>query len=57
VDWFSNPLRNDVLKLEMADTNTKKEIIRRFIQLREKLKSKYNADFILLDTSLGIRFW
>jgi chromosome partitioning protein len=40
----------------MADTNTKKEIIRRFIQLREKLMSKYNAA-ILLDTSLGIRFW
>jgi chromosome partitioning protein len=54
---FSNPLRKDVLKLEMADTNTKKEIIRRFIQLREKLMSKYNADYILLDTSPGMRFW
>jgi chromosome partitioning protein len=54
---FSNPLRRDVLKLEMADTNTKKEIIRRFIQLREKLMSKYNADYILLDTSPGMRFW
>jgi chromosome partitioning protein len=41
----------------MADTNTKKEIIRRFIQLREKLMSKYNADYILLDTSPGMRFW
>ena len=45
------------MKLEMADINTKKEIIRRFIQLREKLVSKYNADYILLDTSPGMRFW
>jgi chromosome partitioning protein len=41
----------------MAETDTKKEIIRRFIKLRERLMSEYDADYIILDTSPGMRFW
>jgi cellulose biosynthesis protein BcsQ len=54
---FSNPKKKDVFKLEMAETDTKKEIIRRFIKLRERLMSEYDADYIILDTSPGMRFW
>lgn len=41
----------------MADKDTKKEVIRRFINLRERLVSEYDADYIILDTSPGMRFW
>jgi MinD-like ATPase involved in chromosome partitioning or flagellar assembly len=54
---FSSPLKKDIFKLEMADKDTKKEVIRRFINLREKLVSEYDADYIILDTSPGMRFW
>ena len=54
---FSSPLKKDIFKLEMADKDTKKEVIRRFINLRERLVSEYDADFIILDTSPGMRFW
>ena len=54
---FSSPLKKDIFKLEMADRDTKKEIIRRFINLRERLVSEYDADYIILDTSPGMRFW
>jgi MinD superfamily P-loop ATPase len=54
---FSNPKKKDIFKLEMAEADTKKEIIRRFIKLRERLMSEYDADYIILDTSPGMRFW
>jgi chromosome partitioning protein len=54
---FSSPLKKDVFRLEMADMDTKKEVIRRFINLRERLVSEYDADYIILYTSPGMRFW
>ncbi len=54
---FSSPLKKDIFKLEMANKDTKKEVIRRFINLRERLVSEYDADYIILDTSPGMRFW
>jgi chromosome partitioning protein len=54
---FSSPLKKDIFKLEMADKDTKKVVIRRFINLRERLVSEYDADYIILDTSPGMRFW
>jgi chromosome partitioning protein len=54
---FSSPLKKDIFKLEMADKDTKREVIRRFINLRERLVSEYDADYIILDTSPGMRFW
>jgi chromosome partitioning protein len=54
---FSSPLKKDIFKLEMADKETKKEVIRKFINLRERLVSEYDADYIILDTSPGMRFW
>jgi MinD-like ATPase involved in chromosome partitioning or flagellar assembly len=54
---FSSSLKKDIFKLEMADKDTKKGVIRRFINLRERLVSEYDADYIILDTSPGMRFW
>ena len=33
------------------------QLLRRFILLREQLISKYSPDYIILDTSPGIRYW
>ena len=54
---FSSQQKKDIFKLEMADKDTKKDVIRRFINLRERLVSEYDADYIILDTSPGMRFW
>lgn len=54
---FSNPQKKEIFKLETADTDTKRQAIRRFIHLREILMSEYRADYIIVDTSPGIRFW
>jgi chromosome partitioning protein len=54
---FSNPQKKEIFKLETADTNTKRQAIRRFIHLREILMSEFGADYIIVDTSPGIRFW
>lgn len=54
---LSNPQKKEIFKLETADTNTKRQAIRRFIHLRELLMSDFKADYIIVDTSPGIRFW
>lgn len=54
---FSNLQKQEVFALENADAEIKREIIRRFIYLRERLISDYCADYIIIDTSPGMRFW
>jgi chromosome partitioning protein len=54
---LSNPQKKEIFKLETADTNTKRQAIRRFIHLRELLMSDFRADYIIVDTSPGVRFW
>ena len=54
---FSNPKKKDVFNLEMAEIDAKRDTIRRFMRLRESLISDYGADYIILDTSPGMRFW
>jgi MinD-like ATPase involved in chromosome partitioning or flagellar assembly len=54
---FSNPQKKDTFSLEMATNETKRDAIRRFLHLRERLMSDYDADYIIIDTSPGIRFW
>lgn len=57
---FSNPQKEEIYKLEGgADrhTNAKLQLLRKFIQLREELISDYNSDYIIIDTSPGIRYW
>ncbi|MFZ0557612.1 MAG: AAA family ATPase [Nitrososphaeraceae archaeon] len=54
---FSNPQKKEIFKLEIADAETKRQAIRRFVQFREILTSELGADYIIVDTSPGIRFW
>ena len=56
---FSNPDKEEIIKLEGEGRQTGTNIgsLRKFIQLREKLISEYDCDYILIDTSPGIRYW
>lgn len=55
---FSNPKKEEIYKLEGGKQDSGRfQLLRRFIQLREKLVSDYNADYIIIDTSPGIRYW
>lgn len=54
---FCNNRKEDIQKLEAGTNETKKEMFKRLLLLRERLISKYSLDYILIDTSPGIRFW
>jgi MinD-like ATPase involved in chromosome partitioning or flagellar assembly len=54
---FANPKKEEIYKLEGGKDNTRFQLLRRFIHLREKLISDYSADYIIIDTSPGIRYW
>ena len=57
---FANFHKEEVLKLEGGGpetSNIRKQRFRKFILLREKLVSDNNADYIIIDTSPGIRYW
>ena len=50
---FSSLEKQEIFALEKADAEIKREIVRRFIYLRERLISDYSADYIIIDTSPG----
>ena len=54
---FSNPQKEEIFKLEMGTSIAKRDFLRRFIHLRQILISDYHADYIIIDTSPGVRFW
>jgi chromosome partitioning protein len=56
---FSNPQKEEVYKLEGGgkQTGAKIQLLRKFIQLREELISDYDSDYVIIDTSPGIRYW
>jgi MinD-like ATPase involved in chromosome partitioning or flagellar assembly len=57
---FANSNKEEVLKLEGSGSetsNVRKQRFRKFILLREKLVSDNDADYIIIDTSPGIRYW
>jgi chromosome partitioning protein len=53
---FSNPGKEEVYKLE-GGKQEKVQLLRKFISLREQLFSRFNADYLIIDTSPGIRYW
>jgi chromosome partitioning protein len=57
---FCSSRKEDIYKLEggggKQDTS-KIQLLRRFILLREQLISLHDADYIIIDTSPGIRYW
>jgi chromosome partitioning protein len=56
---FSNPQKEEVYKLEGSgkQTQAKIQLLRKFIQMREDLISTFDSDYVILDTSPGIRYW
>ena len=56
---FCNPKKEEIYRLDGAgkQDNSKIQLLRRFVLLREQLISNYDADYIIIDTSPGIRYW
>ncbi|HYA83144.1 MAG TPA: AAA family ATPase [Candidatus Bathyarchaeia archaeon] len=59
---FCSAKKEEIYKLEggsqaTAQHTSKIHLLRRFILLRELLTSEYKADYIIIDTSPGIRYW
>jgi len=54
---FCNVKKEEVYKIEAGTTEGSKSQLRRFILLRENLVRDYDFDYILIDTSPGIRYW
>lgn len=55
-----NAKKEEIYKLESGggkQDNSKINLLRKFILLREQLLSSYNTDYIVIDTSPGIRYW
>ena len=60
---FCNSKKEEIYKLEGGSATTGKQdsskihLLRRFIFLRELIISDYHADYVIIDTSPGIRYW
>lgn len=55
---FSSSKKEDIYKLEViGDNKTRKQLLRKFILLRELLSTELDMDYIIIDTSPGIRYW
>ncbi len=55
---FSSPKREDILRIEgVREDKNKLNMLKRFIIMKEKLFTEHDADYIILDSSPGIRFW
>ncbi|HYA81945.1 MAG TPA: AAA family ATPase [Candidatus Bathyarchaeia archaeon] len=60
---FCNSKKDEIYKMEGSSQLTrrqdtsKKHLFRRFVLLREMLLSEYQVDYIIIDTSSGIRYW
>jgi len=52
---FCNAEKEEIFKLE--GRSSRLNVFRRFIILRELLSYQYKADYIIIDTSPGIRYW
>jgi chromosome partitioning protein len=55
---FSSPKREDILKIEgVKEDKNRMNMLKRFINFREELIEKNDIDYIIMDSSPGIRFW
>ena len=55
---FSSPERREILKIDgIKEDKNRIAMLRRFIVLTNDLFIKHDADYIILDSSPGIRFW
>lgn len=56
---FSNSSKDEIAKLDGAFRNdsSKIELLRKFIHIKENSESNKKVDYIIIDTSPGIRYW
>lgn len=57
---FSNPTKEEIFKLDGdagKPERPKLQLLSKFIALRENLISEFDSDYVIIDTSPGIRFW
>jgi len=55
---FSSPGREDIAEIEIKhDQKWQLAAIRRFLSAKNQLFEEYEIDYLLLDTSPGIRYW
>lgn len=54
---FCNVKKEEIYKIEGGTSESSKSQLRRFIVLREKLIRDYELDYVIIDTSPGIRYW
>lgn len=56
---FSNSKKEEIYKLDGSEKQdgSRLHLLRKFIQMREEIVSNYEPDYIIIDTSPGIRYW
>ena len=56
---FSNSSKEEIAKLDgvLRNQSSKLELLRKFILIKEEMASQNNIDYIIIDTSPGIRYW
>ena len=55
---FCNPKKEEIYKLEGGKVEgNKMQLLRKFVLLRENLISEFDLDYLIIDTSPGIRYW
>ena len=56
---FCNPNKEEVYKLDYTgkQDSSRIQLVRRLILLREQIIFNYDADYVIIDTSPGIRYW
>ena len=54
---FSNPRSEEILQLETTGASTTREILKKLILMKERLLKDLNLDYLIIDTSPGVRTW
>jgi MinD-like ATPase involved in chromosome partitioning or flagellar assembly len=54
---FSNPRSEEILQLETTGASAAREILKKLILMKEKLLTELKLDYLIIDTSPGIRTW
>lgn len=54
---FCSVKKEEIYKIESGSLENSKSQLRRFIVLRDKLIRDYDLDYVIIDTSPGIRYW
>ena len=56
---FSNSSKEEITKLDgtLRQDSSKLELLRKFILIKEEMAYQYDIDYIIIDTSPGIRYW